>query len=124
MSCPICKCELLTEDDSGFEKIPSFFLKYANPLNPIHSLINMGFGLIKVGKSIYYDFSSIQITYKYLWCPKCRVYYVRCPHCCKINIAGKSLETPLKLKCSHCNKPFVYMVEPTYGDESIPPYYF
>ena len=85
MECPRCKNEGLTDDDKVFEHVFKFFCKNANPFSPLKSICNMGMGLFNVGRTIYYDFSSIKQTDEYFWCPICDHYFIECPHCYHLN---------------------------------------
>lgn len=122
MNCPICRTELLcNEDDRNLLiTIVRFFEKHANPFTPFRSLKNMAIGTYSVGKAIYYDFSSAQKIYDFYWCPKCRLYFLKCPKCYTYHPMSKEpIVTATKVKCSKCNTFFVYLIRPYTANGAI-----
>lgn len=122
MNCPICKTELLCNDDDRnlLITIIRLFEKYANPFTPFRSLKNIAIGSCSVGKAIYYDFSAAQKIYDYYWCPKCKLYFLRCPNCYTSHPMSKEpIVTATKVKCSRCNTFFVYLIRPYTANGAI-----
>jgi len=110
MNCPICKSQLSDDDNKTLTHVGSFFLKF---INPIGCLKNITIGLYNVGKTIYYDFSDIPQTDKYLYCSICKVYFIRCCHCSHLNcIGGDIMVSPKKIICNKCGKEYVYATHP------------
>lgn len=119
MNCPRCKNDSLTsDDDQCWSHVANFFWKYANPIKPVSSLLNLGKGMINVGRTIYYDFSSISQTDEYLWCTICDHYFIPCPHCGHLNDIGTDIMvSPKKIKCKGCGKDYVYATHPSEDHE-------
>lgn len=106
MDCPYCNTELADYDDKAIMHAGSFFLKIKNPWY-------LAKGIYNVGKTVYYDFSNIPQTDKYLYCRKCSVYFIPCIHCGSLNdIGGNIMVSPKKIICRKCNKQYVYATHP------------
>jgi len=106
MSCPYCETELLDYDEKTLRHVGEFFLKMTKPWN-------IAKGIFNVGKTIYYDFSDITQTEKYLYCKKCDVYFIRCCHCSHLNCIGSDIMvSPKKITCVNCSKDYVYATHP------------
>lgn len=111
MRCPICNTTLLDDDDKSIHHVASFFVKNINPISLIKTCVN-------VARTIYYDFSNIKQTDEYLYCPYCKLYFIKCCHCGHINCIGNDIMvSPKKITCSQCHQEYVYATHP---DPDIP----
>ena len=117
--CPICKNILQDHDDINVGKLVfEFFRKHANRYAPYSSVWNIAKGIYRVGKIIYYDFSSINTVRNYFWCPKCRHYILECPKCHTLNSIGTNrIVAPAEVICSRCDEKYVY-ISPTHINDS------
>lgn len=105
-NCPYCNTELTDDDAKVLSHITSTILKLTNPFR-------LAKGLYDVGKTIYYDFSDIPQTDEYLYCPSCKVYFIRCCYCGHLNCVGSDIMiSPKKIICNKCNKEYVYATHP------------
>lgn len=110
MDCPICKKGLVDYDDRALRQVGSFFVKFITPLSALKSMI---VGMYNVGKTIYYDFSDIPQTEEYLYCTRCKVYFISCCHCEHLNCIGSNIMvSPKRITCSNCCKDYVYATHP------------
>jgi len=106
MYCSFCNRKLTNDDDKCWSHVASTFIKMTNPIGIIKGVYN-------VGKTIYYDFSNLPQTDEYLYCQTCKVYFVSCYHCGKLNCIGSNIMTsPKKIKCTHCQGEYVYATHP------------
>ena len=119
MSCPRCNNDSLTDyDDKTWTHVAGFFWKHTNPLKPVSSIFNIGKSMINVGRTIYYDFSSISQTDQYWYCPVCEHYFIACPHCGHLNDIGKYIMvSPKRIDCEVCDGEYVYATHPSSDDD-------
>lgn len=110
MICPCCNSNLSDTDNKELSHVAKFFLKIANPVGAIKTVVT---GIYSVGKTIYYDFSGISQTDRYLFCNNCKVYFIECCHCGNLNCIGSNIMvSPKKITCSKCHKDYVYATHP------------
>ena len=107
MKCPICNAKL--DDDDGKEGLKWMGKKLAS----MASGVGLATATLETGKSIYYSFSNLPKVKDFLWCPKCKNYFLTCPRCDKnVSIGVKHPTTGKKHKCTHCYDDFVYITPP------------
>ena len=102
MDCRYCNRELVDYDGKTWAHVGKVLLS----LTKLPGFAN---GVYNVVRTIYYDCSDIRQTDVYLYCEKCKVYFIPCCYCGYPNCIGSEiLVSPKKIKCDECLREYVY----------------
>ena len=103
--CPLCKGELVWDD----EKLGKLF---CNRIKLVVNPLNYPLLFYKFGRSLYYQHSSkYKVIKEYLYCKRCGNYFFVCPNCGEFDrngITAPEKEMLIKKVCKTCHKLYIY----------------